>query len=100
MFSRVIGATALVLTFAWCQTTPQQKEKRDVAPDVAAINALNDKVTAAFNSNDAAAMAATVTDDAILMLPNEVTVEGKQKIQALFETRFKSKLIQNCEYYA
>ena len=37
------------------------------------------------NSNDAAALAATYADDAIMMDPNQAAIEGKQAIQAAYE---------------
>lgn len=82
-------ALASMLTFAGCQTAPKPEEKMDVAADTAAINALRDKVTAAFNSTDAAALAATYADDAIMMNPNQEPVEGKPAIQASYEAMFK-----------
>jgi uncharacterized protein (TIGR02246 family) len=82
-------ALTLMLTFAGCQTAPQQEQKRDVAADTKAINALRDQVIAAFNSKDAAAMAATYADDAIMMSPSQAPVEGKQAIQAAYEVLFK-----------
>jgi uncharacterized protein (TIGR02246 family) len=78
-----------MLTFAGCQTAPQAEPKRDVAADTAAIKALNDKLTAAFNSMDAASMAALYADDAIMMDSNQAAVEGKQAIQAVYEARVK-----------
>lgn len=85
----LLFAFALTLTFAGCQTAPTPEPKRDVAADTAAINALNDKVTAAFNSMDAAALAALYADDAIMMDSNQAAVEGKQAIQAVYEARVK-----------
>ena len=82
-------ALASLLTFAGCQPAPQPEQKRDVAADTAALNALRDQVIAAFNSHDAAAMAATYADDAVMMNPNQAAVEGKQAIQAAYEGLFK-----------
>ena len=81
-------ALTLMLTFAGCQNAPQP-QKTDVAADTAAINALRDQFLAAWNSNDAAALAATYADDAIMMDPNQASVEGKQAIRAAYEARFK-----------
>ena len=82
-------ALALMLTFAGCQTAPTPAPKADVAADTAAIKALGDQFTAAFNSGDAAAMAAAYADDAIMMDPNQAAIEGKQAIQAAYEARSK-----------
>ena len=86
-----IWALALtsMLTFTGCQTTPLPEPKRDVAADIKAIRALGDEMTAAFNSNDAAAVAAAYADDAVMMDPNQAAIEGKQAIQAAYEARSK-----------
>jgi ketosteroid isomerase-like protein len=78
----------LVLMFAGCQTAPTEP-KRDAAADMQAINALRGQYTVAFNSSDAAATAALFTDDAMVMEANQVTIEGKQAIQGMFEAMFK-----------
>ena len=82
-------ALTSILTFAGCQTAPKPEPQRDVAADTAAIDALLDQYTAAFNSNDAAATVASYADDAIVMSPNQAAVEGKQAIQAVYEAMFK-----------
>ncbi len=82
-------ATAAMLTFVGCQTAPPPEPKRDVSADIAAIKALNDKIAAAFNSNDAAAVAAAYADDAVMMDPNQAPIEGKSAIQAAYEARAK-----------
>ncbi|MFB3777747.1 MAG: SgcJ/EcaC family oxidoreductase [Bryobacteraceae bacterium] len=86
-----VGAVTLtlLLTFMGCQTAPQAEPKRDVTADMKAINALRDQVMTAFNSGDAAALAATYADDAVMMNPNQPAVEGRQAIQASYETMFK-----------
>ena len=88
-------ALTSMLTFAGCQTAPQPEQKRDVAADTTAINALRDQYVAAVNSNDAAAVAATFADDGIEMIPNQAAVEGKQAVQALYEAMFKQSAVKN-----
>ena len=83
-------ALASMLTFAGCQTAPAPEPKRDVAADITAIKALGEQFTVAYNSMDAAAMAATYADDAILMDQGQAPVEGKQAIQAWYEGMFKA----------
>ncbi len=78
-----------ILIFSGCQTAPTPEPKRDVAADTAAINAVNEKVVAAMNSRDAAALAAIYADDAIMMNPGQAAVEGKQAIQAAYEAMAK-----------
>ena len=82
-------ALTSILTFAGCQTAPTPEPKRDAAADVTAIKAQLDQYTAAFNSNDAAAAAAYFADEAIMMGPNQAAVEGKQAIQAAYDSLFK-----------
>jgi uncharacterized protein (TIGR02246 family) len=82
-------AAVAMLVAVGCQSTPGPAAKKDTAADKAAINALRDKVTAAFNSNDAAAVAACYTDDAVMMNPNEASAEGKTAIQASYQATFQ-----------
>ena len=88
MFVCAFALTSM-LTFAGCQTAPTPAPKRDVAADMKAIKALSEQFTAAYNSMDAAAMAATYADDAIMMDPNQAAIEGRQAIQAAYEARSK-----------
>ena len=84
----------LLLTFTGCQTAPAPQPKTDVAADRKAIKALGDQYAAAWNSNDAAALAATYADDAVMMNPNQASVEGKQAIRAAYEARFKESALK------
>lgn len=83
LWTAVLGS---MLTFAGCQTAPLPKQRRDAAADLKTINGLRDQFTAAYNSKHAAACYA---DDAILMLPNQPAIKGRQPIQAWIETYFK-----------
>ena len=58
------------------------------AKDVAAIKMLFDDWGAAANAGNAAAMAALFTDDGILMLPNELSVIGKEAIRSHLQAHF------------
>jgi ketosteroid isomerase-like protein len=84
-------ALTSMLTFTGCQTAPQPEQKRDVAANIKAINALRDQYAAGFNSSNAAAVAASYTDDAVVMLPNQPAVEGRQAIQTMLEMYFKEQ---------
>ncbi len=88
MFLWVLAFTS-ILTLAACQNAPAPAAKRDVAADTSAINALRDQVAAAFNAHDPAALASTYASDAIEMNPNQAAIEGRQAIQAAYETMFK-----------
>ena len=87
-------AVVTMLVAVGCQSTPVPAEKKDTAADKAALNALRDKVMAAVNSNDAAAVAACYTDDAIMMSPNEASAEGKQAIQASYQDMFQQGAVK------
>lgn len=82
-------ALASMQVFAGSQTASQPEQKRDVAADIAAINALRNQFAAAFNSNSAAAVSDFFTDDAVLMFPNQAAIEGKLAIQTALEDFFK-----------
>ena len=93
MTERRLFLFAFALTTLWmftgCQTAPVAEPKRDVAADLAALNALRSQFAAALNSSDAAAAAACYADDAVLMLPNQAAIEGRQGIQGWLEASFK-----------
>ncbi len=82
-------ALTSVLALAACQNAPAPEPKKDVAADTSAINTLRNRVAAAFNASDAAALAATYADDAIEMNPEQPAIEGRQAIQAAYEAMFK-----------
>jgi len=54
--------------------------------DMAAIKATSEALAAAAVANDAEALAATYTEDAILLPPNAPRVEGRAAIQEYFST--------------
>ncbi|MFB3779590.1 MAG: SgcJ/EcaC family oxidoreductase [Bryobacteraceae bacterium] len=87
-------ALTSMMTLAGCQTAPQPEPKSDTAADIRAIGALRDKVSAAYNSGDANALAAAYTDDVIVMNANQPAVEGKQAVRAMFETLFKENAVK------
>ncbi len=62
--------------------------KADIQADEAAIRTLGDQAVAALNANDAAALAAFVTDDVVWMPPNEPPAIGKEAFEALFRASF------------
>ena len=82
-------AAAAMLMAVGCESSPGPAEKKSTAADTAAITVLRNKVAAAFNSRDAAALAACYTDDAIMMSPNEATATGTQAIQASYQASFQ-----------
>jgi uncharacterized protein (TIGR02246 family) len=81
---------AFMLILASCSPAPEEPaaEVRSQAEDVAAIKTLADDAIAAHNAGDAAAIAALLTDDAVLMPPNEPTVIGKEAAQSGAQTVF------------
>ena len=71
------------------RAVPQPEPKRDLTADLKAVGVLHDRYAAAFNSNDAEAVANFYTEDAVLMLPGIPAIQGRQAIQAMFEEYFK-----------
>jgi uncharacterized protein (TIGR02246 family) len=80
-----------MLMLIGCRTAPQPEQKRDVGADTRAVNALINQYAAAHNSNDAAANLAILADDAIVMLPDQAAIEGKQAIKSFVEAAFKER---------
>ena len=72
----------------------QAGEQKNVAADIAAVNALRGKFIAAFNSNNAGALAVLYADDAIVMRANQPAVEGRPAIQSLYEAMFKANAVK------
>jgi uncharacterized protein (TIGR02246 family) len=82
-------ALVCILVTTGCQTAPPPEAKKDTSADMAKVATLRDQYTAAANSNDAAAVAALYTDDAVMMPSNEAAVEGKTAIQSWYENMYK-----------
>jgi uncharacterized protein (TIGR02246 family) len=82
------------LTFAGCRSAPTLELKRDTAADIKVINELLDQNIAAWNSNDAAAVADTFAGDAILMEPNLAALEGKEAIQGWYRALLKENVVR------
>ena len=89
--NKICFSVAIAVTMTFASAAPQ---KVDVAADVAAVNAVNNKLVAAFNSNDAVAAASTFAEDVIMMFPNHSIVEGRKTIQALLENRLKNNWVK------
>jgi len=67
--------------------------------DVAAITASSAAFVEAVLAGDWAAVAAFYTEDAVLMFPNELVVEGRMAVQAFFDlfpsiTQFEPTIVQ------
>jgi uncharacterized protein (TIGR02246 family) len=56
-----------------------------MAQSVGAIQALNDKWTAAFNKGDAAAIAAMYTADAYVLPPGSGIIKGRKAIESFWQ---------------
>ena len=56
-----------------------------MAQDKAAIQSLNDRFVQAFNTGDAAAVAALYTEDAVILPPGAEMMKGKSAIQAFWK---------------
>jgi uncharacterized protein (TIGR02246 family) len=80
---------APVLLFAGWKTAPQPVQKSDTAADIQVLDTPRNQFATAYNSHDAAAAATCFADDAILVHPNQETIEGRQDNQAKLEAYFK-----------
>jgi uncharacterized protein (TIGR02246 family) len=83
----------LVVALVACQAPAPEPEMTaapapDPAADRAAIEQLAGQFQTAFNAGDAAAVAATYAEGAVLMPPDQATVEGTAAIQAYFQGFF------------
>jgi len=77
-------ATVLVLvSLAACQPSGPAALSEE---DVAAIESTSEAFLKGVRARDWAAVAATYTDDAVLMPPNGPAVEGRANIQTFFES--------------
>ena len=77
-------ATLLVLvSLAACQPSGPAALSEE---DIAAIEATSEAFLKGVRARDWAAVAATYTDDAVLMPPNGPSVEGRANIQTFFES--------------
>lgn len=82
-------ALVSILIASGCQPAPKSEEKGVSPAEIARINASRDLWVAAFNAGDAAATAATYSDDGVLMPAHRAAVEGRQAIQDSFQAMFQ-----------
>lgn len=76
------------------RAVPQLQPKRELSAGIKAVSELHHRYAAAFNSNDAAAVATFYTEEAVLMLPGIPAIQGRQAIQAMFEEYFKQNAVK------
>ena len=67
--------------------TPEQVETKKTEA-VTALNSLRNQFEVAYNANDASALAALYTEDAVLMPGNQPTASGRQAVEAWFQGTF------------
>ena len=72
----------LVMLFVFAVSGSAQNAT--VEEDVAAIKKLYEQVVAAVNANDAGALVALFTDDAMLLPPNRTVIVGKEAVGDFF----------------
>ena len=75
-----LAGLAVVVTFAACSSAPSVATQGS-AQDETAIRGLADKFAAAFNANNAAGIAAVVTDDYKSVSPDGAAVNGKAGVE-------------------
>ncbi len=84
-------ALGFALIVAACAPPPQEKaasEGPSQAEVAAAVNSLVDAYVSASNAGDATALTALFTDDVVLMPGNAPAANGKEAIQAFYQSRF------------
>ena len=94
---RFQASAALLLSFliaASCappaeEPEPEAEEAVTAEADVEAINAVRDAFAVAYNAGDAAALVALLTDDVVLMPPNEPALVGSDAYQSWTEALFE-----------
>ncbi len=65
----------------------------NTAADMAAINSVHDEHTAALNAGDAASYVALLTEDAVLLPPNQPAVLGRDAIRDYRQTMFEQNTL-------
>ncbi len=66
-------------------TTPTATTAPDVAADQQAIRDINTAWFKAYNAHDAAALAALYADDAVLYMPGQAMIHGRDAIKAAYQ---------------
>lgn len=85
--SRYVIGMAVLLSLSLVSCSGQKKT--DLAAVRKIVEAREAKYAAAYNRQDAAAIAALHTEDAIVMPPNRKMVKGPQGVQAMTEEDFQ-----------
>jgi uncharacterized protein (TIGR02246 family) len=88
LFRRYSTAIALAVILAACAPPPPPPPPDTTAEDTAAINALRDAWTAAFNAEDVDTLLGLYTEDAMDMAPNQPTATGHAGLRDMFTAQF------------
>ena len=91
---KAAAVVCLAIALAACAPAAQEpespvEEPDTTAADVEAINAVRDAFVVAYNAGDAAALVALLTDDAVVMPPNEPALVGSDAYQSWTEAFFE-----------
>ena len=95
MTMKLTIALTIVLMAAGCTQAPQT--------DLEGLQAMGDVWQSAYDSKDAAAIAAVYSEDAALLPPNVKTLTGRDEIEAMFTMFYENGLhvqITDSETYA
>jgi uncharacterized protein (TIGR02246 family) len=76
------------MVLAACGGTAQAPQTATTSADTTSINDVRSKYQAAFNSGDAAGMAALFADNAVSLPDHHVALEGRAAIQQDFQDQF------------
>ncbi|HUF47351.1 MAG TPA: SgcJ/EcaC family oxidoreductase [Vicinamibacterales bacterium] len=85
---RSLATLALVAALAACAPAPPPDTTDTTAEDTAAINALRDGWSAAYNAADADALANSYTEDTVRMSANEPSQVGRVAVRDGFLAEF------------
>ncbi len=88
MKTRFMLLAAFVLSLPVIACQPAVEETATTEADVEALNTLRDDCAAAFRAGDVEGFIALVTDDAVMMPPDEPALTGKKAIRAWTQAFF------------
>lgn len=97
MYRRILPALA-ILPLAALACTPPAQDTTGSLEDRVALEQLHDRHVQAARDEDVDAFLATVTDDFVLMPPNDPGASGAENVRAWFEATFSAFDIGELEF--
>ena len=87
------------ILFSWWGVVSCNQQSPTPEQDITAIEAMSKARAAAFNEGNAADIALHFTDDAILMAPGQPASQGKDAVQAYYQSVFDTYHTSLTSYY-